>query len=75
MGPPFRYKELGVKNVVSESQKRATAQYNRRNYEKVELRVKKGQRALIHAAADLAGKSINRYILDLVAKEMGCPGL
>ncbi len=54
-----------------DAQREATARYNRKTYDRLELRVKKGQKAEIQRAADEAGKSVNRYILDLVAKELG----
>ncbi len=57
--------------MAYDAQREATERYNRKTYERVELRVKKGQRELIQQAAKNAGKSLNRYILDLVAKEMG----
>lgn len=52
------------------AQREATARYNQKTYERLELRVKKGQRKDIQEAARKAGKSVNRYILDLLAKEM-----
>jgi uncharacterized protein (DUF1778 family) len=57
--------------VAYDSQREATARYNHKTYERLELRVKKGQRKEIQEAAKAAGKSVNRFILDLVAKEMG----
>lgn len=57
--------------MAYDSQREATARYNQKTYERLELRVKKGQRKEIQEAAWKAGKSVNRYILDLVAKEMG----
>ena len=54
-----------------DAQREATARYNRKTYERLELRVKKGQKAVIERAAKAAGKSVNRYILDLVARELG----
>lgn len=56
--------------MAYDSQREATARYNKKNYERLELRVKKGQRKEIQEAAEKAGKSVNRFILDLVAKEM-----
>lgn len=61
----------GGKRMAYDSQREATARYNQKTYERLELRVKKGQRKEIQDAARKAGKSVNRYILDLVAKEMG----
>ena len=57
--------------MAYDSQREATARYNQKTYERLELRVKKGHRKEIQEAARKAGKSVNRYILDLVAKEMG----
>ena len=54
-----------------DAQREATARYNRKTYERLELRVKKGQKAVIERAAKAAGKSVNRYILDLMARELG----
>ena len=53
-----------------DAQREATARYNRKTYERVELRVKKGQKEVIQKAAKDAGKSLNRY-MDLVAKDLG----
>ena len=57
--------------MAYDAQREATARYNRKTYDRLELRVKKGQREIIHEAADKAGKSVNRFILDLIAKELG----
>lgn len=57
--------------MAYDAQREATARYNRKTYECVELRVKKGQKELIQKAAAASGKSVNRFILDLVAKELG----
>lgn len=57
--------------MAYDSQREATARYNNKTYERVELRVKKGQKNIICQAAEQSGKSINRFILDLVAKELG----
>ena len=57
--------------MAYDSQREATARYNQKTYERLELRGKKGQRKEIQEAARKAGKSGNRFILDLVAKEMG----
>lgn len=57
--------------ALYESQREATARYNRKTYERLELRVKKGQKQVIQKAAKKAGKSVNRFILDLIAREVG----
>lgn len=45
--------------------------HNVKTYERIELKVKKGQKDYIQKAAASVGKSVNRFILDLVAKETG----
>ena len=56
--------------MAYDAQREATARYNRKTYERVELRVKKGQREIIKKAAEKSGKSLNRFVLDLIAKEL-----
>lgn len=53
-----------------DSQKEATARYNKKAYDRINLVVKKGQRQLIKDYATSQGKSLNRFILDLVEAEM-----
>lgn len=60
----------GGDGMAYDAQREATARYNRKTYERVELRVKKGQRELIKKAAEERGKSLNRFVLDLIAKEL-----
>ena len=54
----------------SDAQKEATARYNKKTYERIDLVVKKGQRQIIKDFAASQGKSLNRFILDAVEKEM-----
>ena len=53
-----------------DSQKEATARYNKKAYDRINIIVKKGQRQVIKDYAASQGKSLNRFILDLVEKEM-----
>ncbi len=53
-----------------DSQKEATARYNKKAYDRINLIVKKGQRQIIKDYAASQGKSLNRFILDAVEKEM-----
>lgn len=57
--------------MAYDAQREATARYNNKTYDRLELRVKKGQKDVIQKAATAAGKSVNRFILDLVEKELG----
>lgn len=54
----------------SDAQKEATARYNKKAYDRIDLIVKKGQRQIIKDFAASQGKSLNRFILDAVEKEM-----
>lgn len=51
--------------AYSDAQREATERYNRKTYERIELKVKKGQKDYIQKAAASVGKSVNRFILDL----------
>ncbi len=53
-----------------DSQREATARYNKKTYDRINLIVKKGQRQVIKDYAAKQGKSLNRFILDLVEAEM-----
>ncbi len=54
----------------SDAQKEATARYNKKTYERIDVVVKKGQRQIIKDFAASQGKSLNRFILDAVEKEI-----
>lgn len=43
--------------------------YDREHYERVNLSLPKGSKALIKSKAEKAGKSISQYVLDLVIRE------
>lgn len=53
-----------------ESQRAATARYNKKTYDVIGVRVKKGQRAQIKAFAQSQGKSVNALINELLEKAM-----
>lgn len=44
--------------------------YNKKVYEDIRLRVKKGQKNTIQARADELQKSINGYIVDLIEEDL-----
>ena len=52
------------------SQQEATARYNRKNYDRINVIVPKGKRQLIKDYAAAQGKSLNGFICELIAKEM-----
>ena len=53
-----------------DSQKEATARYNKKAYDRINIIVKKGQREIIKEFASKQGKSLNRFVLDAVEAEM-----
>ena len=61
---------MGCKEVlvlaVTRAQMKAVQRYETENYDKILLRVKKGERDAIQDAAERAGKSMNRFIIDAV---------
>ena len=54
----------------SDAQKEATARYNKKTYDRIDLVVKKGQRQALKDIAATQGKSLNRFILDAVDAEI-----
>lgn len=46
----------------SDAQKEATARYNKKAYDRIDVVVPKGQREIIKAFAASQGKSLNRLI-------------
>ena len=56
--------------AYSDAQKEATARYNKKAYDRIDLIVKKGQRQIIKDYAASQGKSLNRFICDAIEAEM-----
>lgn len=54
----------------SDAQKEATARYNKKAYDRIDVIVKKGQRQVIKDFAASQGKSLNRFICDAIYSEM-----
>jgi uncharacterized protein (DUF1778 family) len=48
--------------AVSKAQQAATAKYVKNNYDRIEVKVKKGSKNLIEAAAKADNESINAYV-------------
>ena len=55
---------------VPEANKRAIAKYNAKTYDRLEVKVKKGQKAVIQAHAQSKGLSLNGYINKLIDDDM-----
>lgn len=54
----------------SDAQKEATARYNKKAYDRIDVIVKKGQRQIIKDFAAKQGKSLNRFICDAIEAQM-----
>ena len=54
----------------SDAQKEATARYNKKAYDRIDVVVPKGQREIIKAFAAGQGKSLNRFICDAIEYQM-----
>ena len=57
-------------SYYNESQNKATQKYNKKTYDQINFRVKKGEREKIQARADSLGLSLNAYITGLIRKDM-----
>lgn len=58
------------KKKVSEAQRRAVAKYNAANYDRVELRLDKGQKEAVKAHAETQGESLNAFINRAITETM-----
>lgn len=56
----------GENMAISEAQRKAVAKYNAKAYDRIELKVKKGQKSLIQEVAAQQGQSLNGYIKNAV---------
>lgn len=55
--------------AISEAQRRAVAKYNAKSYDRFEVKVYKGKKALLQDIAKGQGKSLNLYVREaLIAK-------
>ena len=54
----------------SDAQKEATARYNKKTYDRIDVVVPKGQRQIIKDFAASQGKSLNRFICDAIDHQM-----
>lgn len=56
--------------AYTEAQREATARYNKKAYDRIDLVVKKGRRDEIKRFAAALGKSTNRFINDAIDRAM-----
>ena len=58
------------KKKISEAQRRAVAKYDAANYDRVELRLDKGQKELVKVHAEAQGESLNGFINRAITETM-----
>lgn len=51
---------------ISKAQQKCVSRYEAANYDKILVRLPKGQREAVKAQADSAGKSLNAYLVGLI---------
>ncbi|MBE6948641.1 MAG: antitoxin [Ruminococcaceae bacterium] len=56
--------------AYSDAQKEATARYNKKAYDRIDVIVPKGKRQIIKDFAASQGKSLNRFINDAIDYQM-----
>lgn len=56
--------------AYSDAQKEATARYNKKAYDRIEIKVKKGRKAQIFEYAARHNKSVNQFIVELIDREI-----
>lgn len=57
----------------SDAQKEATARYNKKAYDRIDIVVPKGKRQVIKDFAASQGKSLNRFINEAIDFQMNLP--
>lgn len=56
--------------AFSDAQKEATARYNKKAYDRIEIFVRKGKKQVIKEFAQEQGKSTNKFINEAIEKAM-----
>lgn len=60
---------------ISDARRRANEKYNAKAYDEIKVRVPKGRKAEIQAAADALGESLNKFVATAIDKRLksACP--
>ena len=58
---------------ISKAQRQCVSRYEAANYDKILVRLPKGQRETVKAQADAAGKSLNAYLVGLIEGDNPAP--
>lgn len=59
--------------AISKAQQAAVKKYNDANYDRIEVKVPKGQKAVIQAYCEAHGKSVNEFVKAAIDQAMLCP--
>ena len=54
----------------SEAKKKATIKYQKKTYDRIELKVMKGEKEKIKSRAAELGISVNTYMIELIKKDL-----
>ena len=57
--------------AISKAQQRATANYVKKTYDRIEVKVSKGKKDVIQAHAEAQGESLNAFINRAINETMG----
>lgn len=57
--------------AYTESSKKATIKYVKRNYDRLEIKIPKGRKAAVEAHAQQKGESVNGLVNGLLREDMG----
>ena len=55
---------------ISKAQQKATANYVRQNYDRIEVKVPKGDKEVLQAHAQAQGESLNKFINRAITEQM-----
>ncbi len=55
---------------VSKAQQRATSKYIKKNYDRIEIKIPKGQKDTIKAFAEKRGESLNAFISQAIKEKL-----
>lgn len=59
-----------INTAISKARHKANEKWNAKAYDEIKVRVPKGQKEVIQAAAERAGESVNAYINMAIAERM-----
>lgn len=64
-----------TQKTISKAQQAAVNRYVKNNYDRINVTLPKGEKALIQKAADNLGMSVNNYIRTAIREKMAADGI